>query len=295
MITTIAGVTTDAISLIIEPRERPVGNGMVHRLLPWRTHRMVGPFIFADHMGPDDMPPGVAVDVDAHPHIGLSTLTYLFEGRLVHRDSTGVVQTIDAGAVNWMTAGGGVTHTERTPAGERHEPRRLHGLQSWIALPLDTEDGAPWFEHHDASTIPFERHDGVTVRVVAGNGWGLQSPVAVSSPLVLAELQLGEHASIVIDDVHPERAVLAVDGPLAVDDHELAQGRLAVLEPGTRPRLAGHGRAVVLGGDPVGLRYIWWNFVHSDRERIEEAKRQWSEQLFPKVPGDHDPWVPLPR
>ena len=288
-------MTTNAISLIIEPRERPVGKGLVHRLLPWRRHRMVGPFIFADHMGPDEMPPGVAVDVDAHPHIGLSTLTYLFEGRLVHRDSTGVVQTIDAGDVNWMTAGRGVTHTERTPIDERLEHRRLHGLQSWIALPVAAEDGAPWFEHHDAATIPFAHHDGVTVRVVAGNGWGMRSPVAVSSPLVLAELRLDDNSSIALDDAHPERAVLAVDGPLTIDDHELGHGRLAVIEPGTRPRLAGRGRAMVLGGDPVGLRHIWWNFVHSNPERIEEAKRQWSQQEFPKVPGDHDPWVPLPR
>lgn len=288
-------MTTDAISLIIEPRERPVGNGLVHRLLPWRSHRMVGPFIFADHMGPDDMPPGVAVDVDAHPHIGLSTLTYLFEGRLVHRDSTGVVQTIDAGDVNWMTAGRGVAHTERTPVGERQTQRRLHGLQSWIALPLANEDDAPWFEHHPASTIPIEHHHGVTVRVVAGHGWGLHAPVTVSSPLVLAELTFDDGASIVVDDTHPERAVLAVDGPLSIDDRELPHGRLAVLEPKTRPRVTGRGRVMVLGGDPVGTRHIWWNFVHSNLDRIEEAKQQWSTQQFPKVPGDHDPWVPLPR
>jgi redox-sensitive bicupin YhaK (pirin superfamily) len=288
-------VTEDAIALLIEPRDRPVGSGIVHRLLPWRNRRMVGPFIFADHMGPDDLAPGVAVDVDAHPHIGLSTLTYLFEGRLVHRDSTGVVQTIEAGDVNWMTAGAGVTHTERTPAGERDRHRRLHGLQSWIALPTETEDGEPWFEHHHAAAIPQEHRGGATVRVVAGTGWGMRSPVAVSSPLVLADVRLSDDDSLVIDTEHREIAILAIGGALTVAGQTLPTGNLAVLEPGAQPALAGHGHAMVLGGDPVGHRHIWWNFVHSDRARIEEAKQRWTNQEFPKVPGDQDPWVPLPR
>ena len=288
-------MTTDAITLLIEPRERPVGNGIVHRLLPWRSHRMVGPFIFADHMGPDDLAPGVAIDVDAHPHLGLSTLTYLFEGRLVHRDSTGAVQTIEPGDVNWMTAGAGVSHTERTPAAERDQPRRMHGLQSWIALPSDSEDGAPWFEHHSAAAIPHEVRGGATVRVVAGTGWGLQSPVAVSSPLVLAEIELSDESSIVIDGEHRERAILALDSTLTVAGHTIPQGHLAVLDEDARPLLAGRGHAMVLGGAPVGKRHIWWNFVHSDPARIEEAKQRWANQEFPKVPGDHDPWVPLPR
>jgi len=288
-------MSNDAVAMIIEPRERAVGNGVVHRLLPWRRRRMVGPFIFADHMGPDDLSPGTSVDVDAHPHIGLSTLTYLFEGRLVHRDSTGAVQTIEAGAVNWMTAGSGVTHTERSPVDERDRARRLHGLQTWIALPLESEDGAPWFEHHDADAIPHDTRDGATIRLVAGHGWGLRSPVNVSSPLVLAEIVLTGDASIDVDDDLAERAVLVIDGAVSVGGHAVPQGHLAVLEPNTRPLLAGHGRAMVLGGDPVGPRNIWWNFVHSSTERIEAAKTQWTNQQFPKVPGDHDPWVPLPR
>ncbi|MEO5841652.1 MAG: pirin family protein [Acidimicrobiales bacterium] len=288
-------MTTDPIALMIEPRERPVGNGIVHRLLPWRTHRMVGPFIFADHMGPDDLAPGVAVDVDAHPHIGLSTLTYLFEGRLVHRDSTGAVQAIEPGDVNWMTAGAGVTHTERTPVADRGQQRRLHGLQSWIALPTDAEDDAPWFEHHDAASIPQKDHGAATVRVVAGTGWGLQSPVAVSSPLVLAEIRLSDEGAIQIDGEHRERAILAIDGAVTVAGQPLPQGHLAVLDPDARPLLEGRGHAMVLGGAPVGKRNIWWNFVHSDLATIEEAKRRWTNQEFPKVPGDHDPWVPLPR
>jgi redox-sensitive bicupin YhaK (pirin superfamily) len=284
----------DAIALIIEPRDRPVGNSVVHRLLPWRLRRMVGPFIFADHMGPEDLPPGIGVDVDAHPHIGLSTLTYLFEGRIVHRDSIGSVQTIEPGAVNWMTAGSGVTHTERSPAAERADQGRLHGLQTWIALPTDAEESAPRFEHHDAGALPHDDRGGTTLRLVAGTGWGLRSPVGVSSPLVLAELRLAADGSFAIDDEHRERAVLAIAGALTVAGHPLPQGRLAVLEPDTRPVVAGRGHAMVLGGDPVGHRHIWWNFVHSDAERIEAAKRQWTKQEFPKVPGDHDPWVPLP-
>jgi redox-sensitive bicupin YhaK (pirin superfamily) len=171
----------------------------------------------------------------------------------------------------------------------------MHGLQSWIALPDDAQDGAPWFEHHDATSIPQADHGGATVRVVAGNGWGLQSPVAVSSPLVLAEIRLSGDGSISLDGTHRELAVLAIDGALTVAGHALPQGHLAVLEPHARPVLAGRGHAMVLGGEPVGKRNIWWNFVHSDLATIEEAKRRWTNQEFPKVPGDHDPWVPLPR
>jgi redox-sensitive bicupin YhaK (pirin superfamily) len=287
-------VTNDAISLIIEARERPVGNGVVHRLLPWRRRRMVGPFIFADHIGPDELVSGTGVDIDAHPHIGLSTLTYLFAGRLVHRDSTGAVETIEPGDVNWMTAGEGVTHTERSPAAERSATRTLHGLQSWVALPLEAENRAPRFEHHASATLPNDERHGTMVRVVAGNGWGMQSPVAVSSPLVLALLELSGDGSIEVDDSHPERAVLAIDGPVTLGGQRLPRGQLAVLAPGARPRLVGRGRTMVLGGEPVGPRHIWWNFVHSDRDCIEEAKRRWTRQEFPEVPGDHEPWVPLP-
>jgi redox-sensitive bicupin YhaK (pirin superfamily) len=286
-------VTTDAISLMIEPRERPVGNGVVHRLLPWRRHRMVGPFIFADHIGPDTLAPGVGVDVDAHPHIGLSTLTYLFAGRFVHRDSTGAVETIEPGDVNWMTAGRGVTHTERTPA-PRDGLRDLHGLQTWVALPTETENGEPHFEHHAAATLPSDGLGGATVRVAAGDSWGMRSPVGVSSPLVLAELRLDDGASLAIDDTHTERAVLAIDGTLTLAGRELPAGHLAVLTPQTRPRLEGRGRAMALGGEPVGPRHIWWNFVHSDLDHIEDAKQRWTRQEFPKVPDDHEPWVPLP-
>ena len=280
---------TDAIELVIDPRKRPVGNGVVRRVLPWRRHRMVGPFIFADLMGPDDVAPGARLDVDAHPHIGLSTLTYLFEGRMVHRDSLGEVQVIEAGDVNWMTAGAGVCHTERSHPADVDRTTRLHGLQSWVALPDGREDGEPSFTHVDAAAAPV---DGA-VRLVAGTGWGLESPVPASSPLVLAELTLTGD-TVALDALHPERAVLAIDGDVRIAGRPIESGQLAVIERDANPVVEGIGRAMVLGGEPVGERFIWWNFVHSDRARIEQAKADWTAQRFPLVPGDHDPWVPLP-
>jgi redox-sensitive bicupin YhaK (pirin superfamily) len=281
----------DAIEMTIEPRTATVGAGSVRRVLPFRKRRMVGPFIFADLMGPEELAPGVGTSIDAHPHIGLSTVTYLFAGRMTHRDSTGAVATIEPGAVNWMTAGSGVCHTERSHPDDVDTVVDLHGLQTWVALPGEAEETAPTFHHTDAADIPV---DG-PVRLVAGNGWTMESPVATSSPLVLAEIRLDASTNVDVDAVHPERAVLAVDGDVELDGTPLASGTLAVLARGARPRLGGPGRAIVLGGEPVGPRHIWWNFVHSDPERIEQAKADWAEQRFPLVPGDHDPWVPLPR
>ncbi len=283
-----------AIEMVIEPRNRPVGSGMVRRVLPWRERRMVGPFIFADIMGPDHLAAGAGVDIDAHPHIGLSTLTYLLDGRLVHRDSTGAVQTIDPGAVNWMTAGAGVTHTERSHPDDRSAARDLHGLQLWVALPSDAEDAAPSFEHHPAASAPTIELPTATVRLVAGTGWGATSPVGVSSPLVLAQIDLADGAELPLDADHPERAVLLVDGRVSVDAVPVGPGQLAVLTPGSRPVLRGPGRVMILGGEPVGPRHIRWNFVHSDPDRIEEAEAAWAAQRFPLVPDDHDPWVPAP-
>lgn len=285
----------DAVESIIEPRRRPVGSGEVRRLLPWRHRRMVGPFAFVDLVGPDDLAPGSGVDVDAHPHIGLSTLTYLFAGELVHRDSIGSVRSITPGDVNWMTAGRGVTHTERSPAATRGSRRTLHGLQTWVALPNGEEDGPPSFEHAPAAAIPHIPSSDVSIRVAAGTAWGETSPVSGSSPLVLAELGLSGREGLSVDATHPERAVLAVEGVIRLDGRVVEPGQLAVLAADSTPHLDGRGRAVLLGGAPVGPRHIWWNFVHSDPDRIEAAKQDWAEQRFPTVPGDHDPSVPLPR
>lgn len=284
---------SDAIELMIEPRERPVGTGTVRRLLPWRRRRMVGPFIFADVMGPETMGPGQGMDVDAHPHIGLATVTYLVRGRAVHRDSTGAVQTIEPGAVNWMTAGGGVTHTERSVDADRDDTVSMYGLQTWVALPVGAEDGAAGFEHCAADDVATDHGPGVAIRVAVGTSFGLTAPITGASPLVLAELRLGE-GDLVVDAEQPERAVVVLDGDVFLDGHRLTPVVLAVLRPGARPRLTGTGTVMLLGGEPVGERRIWWNFVHSDPDVIEDAKRRWTEQGFPIVPGDHDPWVPLP-
>ena len=276
--------------MIIDPRPAKVGNGSVQRVLPFRKRRMIGPFIFADLIGPETLAAGTGVDVDAHPHIGLSTLSYLFTGRMVHRDSTGAVATIEPAAANWMTAGDGVVHTERSHPDDRPIDRAMHGLQTWVALPHERENGAASFEHTPADRMP----DVDGVRIVAGSGWSMESPVEVSSPLVLAELRPTDARPIAIDATHHERGVLAVDGSLRLGATELRLGQCAVLEAGATPELNGNGRAMLLGGDPVGNRFIWWNFVHSDRDRIEQAKADWTEQRFATVPGDHDPWVPLP-
>lgn len=284
---------SDAVEMVIEPRTRPVGSGEVRRLLPFRRRRMIGPFIFCDLMGPDDLAPGTGMNVDAHPHIGLSTVTYLFEGRAVHRDSLGSVQTIEPGAVNWMTAAAGITHTERSHPDDLPTSRVLHGVQTWVALPTDAEDGRAGFEHCPVHEVPEDVHGEVGVRLAVGSGFGMTAPIVGSSALVLAELFLDD-AGIVVDTSHPERAVVAIDHDLSLGGSTLPAGHLAVLEEGTRPEVHGHGRALLLGGAPVGDRHIWWNFVSSDPERIEAAKDDWTAQRFPTVPDDHDPWVPLP-
>ena len=289
------GLMSDAaaIEMVIDPRERPVGRGTVRRLLPWRRRRMVGPFVFADVMGPESMGPGQGMDVDAHPHIGLSTVTYLLRGRAVHRDSTGAVQVIEPGAVNWMTAGAGVTHTERSHPDDRPVEVDMFGLQTWVALPVEREQGDARFEHSAAADIPSDSGDGVSLRLAVGTGFGLSAPIAGSSPLVLAELDL-RGGSMRLDADHVERAIISMAGDVYVDGHRLDVVQLVVVRSGSRPVVSGTGTAMLLGGEPVGERHIWWNFVHSDRDVIEEAKTRWERQQFPLVPDDHDPWVPLP-
>lgn len=288
-----AGMSS-AIELRIDPRDRPVGSGWVRRLLPYRTRRMVGPFIYADVIGPETLIPGSGINVDAHPHIGLSTVTYLLDGRMVHRDSMGAVQTIEPGAVNWMTAGSGVTHTERSHPDDLGATRTIHGLQTWVALPTDAEDIEPSFHHAPAADIPTDTIGQSSVRVAVGSGWGLDSPVAGSSPLILAEITLDPGSPMPIASKLPELAVIALTGDLRVNDETIAAGQLAVLRPEAATTLSGSGTAIVLGGEPVGKRIIWWNFVHSNPDRIEQAKSDWTAQRFPQVPGDHEPYVPLP-
>ncbi len=258
---------------------------------------MVGPFIFADVIGPERFTPDSPLSIDAHPHIGLSTVTYLFDGRIVHRDSTGTVQTITPGAVNWMTGGSGVTHTERSHLDDPSGERLIHGLQTWVALPGEFEETEPSFQHASAKDIPSETYGSSTIRVAVGSGWGVDSPVTASSPLLLAEIALHPESRVPVSSQLPELAVLSLSGDVRVNGERLASGQLAVLERPSltsRASLSGSGVAIVLGGEPVGMRHIWWNFVHSDPDRIEQAKADWLSQSFPLVPNDHEPYVPLP-
>lgn len=285
---------SSAIELRIDPRDRPVGGGQVRRLLPYRARRMVGPFIYADIIGPETLAPGAGINVDAHPHIGLSTVTYLFDGRMVHRDSTGAVQTIEPGAVNWMTAGSGVAHTERSHADDLPTSRAMHGLQTWVALPTEAEDVEPSFQHTAAGEVPTETIGASSVRVAVGSGWGLDAPVTGSSPLILAQIALDPGSPVPVATSLPEVAVIALSGEVRINDETMTSGQLALLRSDITATLSGSGTAIVLGGEPVGNRTIWWNFVHSDSDRIEQAKSDWADQRFPQVPHDHDPYVPLP-
>ena len=279
--------------MVIDPRPRPVGDAVVQRVLPYRLRRMVGPFIFADIFGPDEYEPGRGADVDAHPHLGLSTLSYLFAGALFHRDSTGATSPIRPGDVNWMTAGSGVCHTERSPAENRDRGHVIAGLQTWVALPVEYEQRDPFFEHAGAADIPHHRAPGADVAVVAGSGWSLSSPIIGSSSLLEAEIRLDD-AAIRIPTQHRERALIAISGDLRVAGRRLRPGQAAVLTRDEEVELHGTGQVMMLAGDPVGDRYIWWNFVASDRELIDQAKRDWDAQRFPTVPDDHETWVPAP-
>lgn len=291
------GEMTTPVELLIEPRNRPVGNMTVQRLLPFRQRRMVGPFIFVDQMGPVEFAIGDGMNVDSHPHIGLATVTYLLDGRAVHRDSTGAVATIESGAINWMRAGSGVTHTERSHPDDLVWGATTYGLQTWVALPDEAEESDPGFSHHPADSLPEDSHGGHRIRMLAGTGWGMTSTVPVASPTIMAELHINPDATdgIRLDRTHAERCVLALDQDLFLDGYRLPQGHLAVIETGNDPVITGGGRAMVLGGEPVGKRYMWWNFVSSSQDRLEQAKQDWREQRFPTVPDDHEPWVPLPE
>ncbi len=255
---------------------------------------MVGPFTFADLIGPEELDDTMSPSIDAHPHIGLATVTYVFDGRMVHRDSTGAVATIEPGDVNWMTAGAGVVHTERAHPDDADVPRRLHGLQTWVALPDASEESAPSFEHADASALPSEQVRNSHVRLAVGTGWGMESPVVGASPLVLAEVRLDVESPVPISTPHSEIAVMSVGGDVTINSERIDAGQLAVLDTSQKLTLGGSGTAVVLGGEPVGKRYMFWNFVHSDKDRLEQAKADWVAQRFPLVPGDHNPYIPLP-
>lgn len=287
-----------SVELVIDARTRGLADGFtVRRLLPAHPRKMVGPFIFFDHMGPARIAPGRGLDVKPHPHINLATVTYLFEGELLHRDSLGSEQLITPGAVNWMTAGRGIVHSERSPAAARVTGPRLHGLQLWVALPAALEEVAPSFHHHPEQAIPRVELGGARLRVVAGSAFGATSPVEVLSELFYVDAELVPGAELAVPMTPGGRGVYVVDGAVSVEGRAFGPGTMVVLREGAPARLSATGpaRAMLLGGAPLdGERYVWWNFVSSSRERIEEAKRAWKERRFPLVPGDEEEFVPLP-
>ncbi len=286
----------------ILPRARDLGGGFeVRRVLPapkgmMGARRMVGPFVFFDQFGPVEFAAGRGLDVRPHPHIGLATVTYLFEGGIVHRDSLGSVQPIAPGDVNWMTAGRGIVHSERTDAELRKRAQRLQGIQIWVALPQRHEETAPAFAHYPAATLPLIEGEGKSLRVVAGALFGQRSPVATLSDLFYAAATLTPDARLLLDAEYEERAAYLLDGTIEIDGRAFAPGRLLVFAPG-RPftlRATTEARLLLLGGEPLdGPRHLWWNFVSSRRDRIEQAKEDWKQGRFAPVPGETD-FIPLP-
>ena len=284
------------MTLTLEPRLREVGGGQVRRLLPAARQRSVGPFVFFDHFGPEDLEPFEDRDVRPHPHIGLSTVTYLFEGRMVHRDSIGSVQRIEPGAINWMTAGRAIAHSERTPPELTGERRRTHGLQLWTGLPRAMEESDPGFAHSPAASIPAEKHGNVEVRTLIGRAWGMESPVVPSSETLYLDIALPASGRIDIPALAAERAVYGVDSPFAIDGTPLGAFAMAILEPGKTVTLSSEApaRVVVIGGAPLdGPRFMWWNYVSSRRDLIIEAARQWERDHTPRIPGESE-WITQP-
>ena len=281
---------------LLKPHTRDIGGLEVRRVLPGFPHRTVGPFIFLDHMGPVTFAAGNGIDVRPHPHIGLATVTYLFEGEILHRDSLGSVQTIAPGDVNWMTAGRGIVHSERTAPDLRRAGPRMHGIQTWVALPRASELAEPAFHHHPEAALPRASAPGVELRVIAGAAFGERSPVRVFSPTLYVAAEMEAGSAFELPPEHEQRGVYVVEGEISVAGSGVPPQHLAVLEHGesVEVRAATRARAMLLGGAKTdGERFIWWNFVASSRERIEEAKRLWREQRFPRIPGETE-FVPLP-
>jgi len=298
------GDQVDAIETLIVPRARDIGGFEVRRALPAPKRRMVGPFIFFDQVGPAEFVTGQGIDVRPHPHIGLGTVTYLLRGEFQHRDSLGTDQMIHPGEVNWMIAGRGVTHSERTSADTRRHSHDLFGVQTWVALPEDHEDDAATFEHHGSDALPLLEGEGKRVRLVLGSAWGERAPVRTHSEMFYVDAMLEPGSAIPLPDEQEDRGVYVVDGAITVAGSEFAAGRMMVFRPGDRISLrAGeHGaRVLLLGGETLnGPRYIWWNFVASSRERIEAAKEDWRRHAegrtrFPLPPGDTAEFIPLPE
>jgi redox-sensitive bicupin YhaK (pirin superfamily) len=285
------------VETVIVPRARDLGGFSVRRALPSVERQMVGPFIFWDQMGPAIFKAGQGIDVRPHPHIGLATLTYLFEGQILHRDSLGSVQPIDPGEVNWMTAGRGIVHSERTAPDVRLGDAPLFGIQSWIALPERHEEVDPGFAHHTVGDLPVLEAEGKVVRLIAGSLYGMTSPVRTFSETVYADASLQPGAALPIPAEHDERAVYVAKGTVSIGSEIFDEARLIVLKAGEPVTLRAEtaARVLVFGGEPMdGPRYIWWNFVSKSKDRIEAAKADWRAGRFETVPGETE-WIPLPE
>ena len=288
--------TQSAVEQVIAPHIKDLGGFEARRSLPQDERTLVGPFIFFDHLGPATFPPGKGVDVRPHPHINLATVTYLFEGSLMHRDSLGSVQEILPGAVNWMTAGKGIVHSERSPDHSRDQTNTLHAIQTWIALPTADEEVEPSFHHYPADQLPQWTDNGATLKLIAGEAYGHCSPVKTHSPMLYLDVQLEANGRFTLPPNYSERAVYSVTDGLFVDDEPIEQYRLAVLAAGESVEIVAKAKArcIVIGGEPVGQRAKWWNFVSSRPERIEQAKQDWKSQRFVSVP-EEDEFIPLPE
>ncbi len=291
------GFSCDSIEQVIVPRARDLGGFEVRRALPHAGRSMVGPFIFFDQMGPSEFLLGTGLDVRPHPHIGLSTVTYLFDGEIFHRDSLGTAMSIRPGDVNLMTSGRGITHSERTSPEERTKGSRLFGIQAWAALPKSHEEAAPAFAHHGAAALPRIEGEGKRVRIIMGSLYGETAPTAFPHETFYAEAVLAPGAVLPLDDSHEERAIYLVSGSIDIAGDTFDAGRLLIFKPGDRISVLAltNARLMLLGGEPMdGPRHIWWNFVSSRKERIDLAKQEWKTGKFATVPGDAAEFIPLP-
>ncbi len=285
------------IDLLIQQRRRDLGGFEVGRVLPFAQRRMVGPFIFFDHMGPIDFQPGIprSTDVRPHPHIGLATITYLLEGEIMHRDSVGSEQPIRPGEVNWMTAGRGITHSERFERARR-EGGKMNGIQAWVALPNEHEETDPWFAHHEGRELPVVEDGGARLRLIAGEAYGLKAAVRVYSPIFYLHGELARDAECALPSRYSERALYVVTGSVEVEGERVSMGDMAVIRSGGAPRVRAleESNVMLLGGEPVGERFIEWNFVSSSKERIEQAKSDWRAGRMKLPDLDNSEFIPLP-
>lgn len=286
------------MTTIITPRVHDLGGGFnVRRAVPSLQARSVGPFVFVDHMGPAVFEPGVGIDVRPHPHIGLATVTFLWAGAIHHKDTLGSEQVITPGDVNWMTAGRGTAHSERTPGDVRAGRHDVHGMQTWVALPKSAEEVTPEFHHHTAATLPVIERSGARLRVIAGRAYGEESPVNVFSGTFNVAVDLQPDAELEIDNGHVERALYILEGEAQVDGADIPEKHLVVFDRGSRAVLRAKTpvKGMLLGGEPLDApRHLWWNFVSSSKERIEQAKQDWQEGRFGHVPGETE-FIPLPE